>query len=72
MSMLFEASIFVKKDSELYAAKTLAVTVDVFPHQPQLIDVCTPDGGASMSVDEAKQLISALQQAVDVVEATVK
>lgn len=68
-NMLYEASISVGKDSEFYASKSCSVDVDIFEHAPLLIDITTPDGGASLSVAETRQLIEALQKAIELIEA---
>lgn len=65
--MIFEATILVKKESELYA-RDVSVSVDIYPHAPLLIDVGTYGGSAMLSVDEAKQLIEVLQKAIELIE----
>lgn len=65
--MIFEAAIPVQSESDEYG-RTVSIHVDIFEHAPSVIDVTTPDGGASMSVDEVKELIAALQKAVETIE----
>jgi len=67
MQILYDVEIRVAHDSD--AITTRPISVDIFEHAPDLIDVTSQEGGSSLSVSEARQLIDALQKAIEMIEA---
>lgn len=60
---LYDVEISVEKDG----GRPISLTV--FRHAPDLISVCSQDGGSMLSAAETRQLIEALQKAIEMIEA---
>lgn len=65
--ILYDIEIRVEHDSDDTRNRT--ISVGIYSHEPNLISVCSQDGGSSLSVAETRQLIEALQKAIEMIEA---